>query len=67
MLGRTYAHTWDPVSGITVNRTCSSSRRSQAIFSRDERAATSSGRVALDSFSITGQRLVPVHGCGDRT
>lgn len=40
--GFTDAQTWDPVSGITVKRTVSSSRRNQAIFSRDERAATSS-------------------------
>lgn len=37
------AQTWEPVSGMTVKRTVSSSRRTQAIFSRELRAATSSG------------------------
>lgn len=40
----THAQTWDPVSGITVNRAVSSSRRTQAIFSRELSAATSSTR-----------------------
>ncbi len=39
-----YAQTWDPVSGITVNRIVSSSRRTQAIFSRELRAVVNSGR-----------------------
>jgi len=39
---KTHAQTWDPVSGMTVNRTVSSSSRTQAIFSRELSAATSS-------------------------
>ena len=38
----THAQTWDPISGITVNRTVSSLRRTHAIFSREDRAAVSS-------------------------
>jgi hypothetical protein len=38
-----YAQTCDPISGMTVNLAVSSLRRTHAIFSRDERAAVSSG------------------------
>lgn len=42
--GGTYAQTCDPTSGITVKRTVSSSRRIQAIFSREFNAAVSSAK-----------------------
>lgn len=51
-----YAHTWDPVSGITVKRAVSSSSRTQAIFSRELRAAVSS--VQAQSVSLFGSHLV---------
>ena len=38
----TYAHTCDPMSGITVNLAISSLSRTQAIFSSEERAAVNS-------------------------
>lgn len=39
------AQTWEPVSGMAVKRATLLSRRTQAIFSREERAAVSSGEV----------------------
>lgn len=38
---KSHAQTWDPVSGMTVKRAVSSSRRTQAIFSRELRAPIS--------------------------
>ena len=40
-----HAQTWEPVSGMTVKRTVSSSRRTHAIFSRELSAAMSPFRV----------------------
>ena len=37
-----YAHTWEPCSGITVKRMCSSSRRIHASFPSDDSDAVSS-------------------------
>lgn len=47
-----YAHTWDPVSGITVKRAVSSSRRTQAIFSSEFKAAISLLKVRMFLSSV---------------
>lgn len=48
----THAQTWDPVSGITVKRAVSSSRRTQAIFSSVFRAAISLLNVRMFFSSV---------------
>lgn len=61
-LRKTYAHTWDPISGITVKRAVSSLNRTQAIFSNDERAAVSS-TIAVVETGLAGYWSCIYHGC----
>lgn len=56
-LWNAYAQTWDPMSGITVKRAVSSLRRTQAIFSSEERAAVSSTALSVRVRRLSRERM----------